>query len=151
MMGMLLLSYTELEIDVWRVVSVVTKSQRTATKLMFQLNSAEARSVVAKTLVYEECKKFELHNLCINAFGLFDSCRKIRNQYAHAYWDIDGPVLRSAKLELWARREDMESDPDFIHISVESLRNEHEKFTNAAQKFREAPLLDVSQSTPHSA
>ena len=85
----LLAGYGELEFFLHLNVSEVLGSQDMSARVLFRLRSEQQRIDVADSILRAPFEQQGLLGPYKDAHDAMQSCRKIRNQYAHCHWDLD--------------------------------------------------------------
>lgn len=129
--GRILLGYTELEIDFWRVLAVVLDDDQQATRLMFYPESNELHLASADAIIRKAMGDRGLSERYSNIYGELSSCRKIRNDYAHAYWNRkDDGCLQFVNLRSAARHYDgaVDDEKHMTDVTPSKLREQEQIF-----------------------
>jgi len=105
--GYLLVSYSELELEMCRCLSEMLHGDRMlAVTLMFRLRGEENRLQIIDAVLRPQFQTLQLLTEYDKIFSALKRVKDIRNQYAHCQWDHTKKkgVLRFAKLEDIAKR-----------------------------------------------
>jgi hypothetical protein len=100
-LGSMVLGYTELEFDFFNLLALSLKRDiGVAVRVMYRVRGEEQRIEVADALIRPAFTNAGLRDIYCEALSDLHHCRKIRNQYAHAQWDIfDKKGLRFVSFE----------------------------------------------------
>lgn len=136
--GRLVLGYTEIEIQLWRLLTAALGGDEDqATRIMFRPKNAETRILVADGILRKELQRVGLLERYRNALGELNSCRKTRNDLAHAYWDREDGTLIFARLEAAAKSKTGKIRAKLQPISIRYLREREGVFYRTHQKIGE--------------
>lgn len=119
--GRILLDYGELEIDLMNCVQVARKDLNAVFKTMFRTRGEKQRIEIADALGRAVYHALGLGTQFETMVADMQHCRKIRNQYAHAYWHNYGTHL--------------------CFVGLEDLARTHSKIDNLAN----VPMFEITQ------
>lgn len=131
--GRLLCTYTQLELDLMHCAQVVRDDFDTTLKIMFRTRGESQRIAVADAFGRHHYHGLKLGTQFEMAIGSMQHCLRIRNQYAHCIWWADNSGhLTFANLEEIAR--DNSPVNDFhsltsLHLDVPCLQTQEEFFS----------------------
>jgi hypothetical protein len=139
LVGRILVSYANLEIDLMNCVKVANDNLDTALKTMFRSRGETQRIQVADALGRQQFKDIGLTTEFEMAIGAMNICKNIRNQYAHCNWwdDLTGK-LAFASLEEISKSNDCITDLSGLttkHVDVALLTKQFEFFEYTSDLF----------------
>jgi hypothetical protein len=89
LVGAILSGYSVLEFWLAHCLrSALGDDPDTAIKVLFRIRGEEQRILIADALMRHKFASSALHGLYCEAIADLHFCRKIRNQYAHCYWEL---------------------------------------------------------------
>lgn len=137
--GRILVSYANLEIDLMHCVKAANDNLDTALKTMFRSRGETQRIQVADALCRQEFKNIGLGTEFEMAVGAMNVCKKIRNQYAHCNWwdDLTGN-LAFANLEEISKSNNVITDLNDLtakHVDVDLLTEQFVYFQYTSNLF----------------
>lgn len=126
--GMILSSYTSLEVDLMNAVKSVRSDLDTVLKVMYRPRGESKRVDVADALGFQAYKEINLGDEFKSAVSAMQCCMRIRNQYAHCiWWNDNSGSLAFSNLESLAKSDQRIFDLKSInirHVRLEILREQ---------------------------
>lgn len=139
MVGRILVSYANLEIDLMHCVKVVNDNLDVALKAMFRSRGETQRIQVADALGRQQYKNIGLGTEFEMAIGSMTICKNIRNQYAHCnWWDDRTGKLAFANLEEISKSNDSITNLSGLtakYVDVALLTEQFEFFEYTSDLF----------------
>jgi hypothetical protein len=137
--GRILVSYANLEIDLMHCVKVANDNLDTALKIMFRSRGETQRIQVADAMCRQQYKKNGLGTELEMAIGSMNICKNIRNQYAHSNWwdDLTGK-LAFANLEEISKSDDPITDLSGLtakYVDIDLLTEQFKFFEYTSDLF----------------
>jgi len=96
LVGAILSGYSLLEFNLAQILRVALQDDNTAVKLLYRTRGEEQRISIADAILREKFSATPLYNTYCEAVADVHWCRRIRNQYAHCYWELQGKLLGGA-------------------------------------------------------
>ena len=126
--GMILSSYTSLEVDLMNCVKSVRSDLDTVLKVMYRPRGETKRVEVADALGFQGYKEINLGEEFKAAITAMKYCVKIRNQYAHCiWWNDQSGNLAFSNLESLAKSDEKIYDlkgMNIRHVQSEILQDQ---------------------------
>lgn len=97
--GRILSSYGELEFELARCTAAALNDEDAAYKALFRMRGEEARIQVADAMMRQKFIAAGLENPYAETISGMSKCRKLRNNYAHCHWIVEGYVLCFVEME----------------------------------------------------
>lgn len=128
--GMILSSYTSLEVDLMNCVKSVRSDLDTVLKVMYRSRGEGNRIEIADALGFQAYKEMNLGNEFKDAITAIKYCVKIRNQYAHCIWwnDYSGHLAFS-NIETLAKSNQKITDLKNMNICHVDLNILHDQLS----------------------
>ncbi|MCB2046757.1 MAG: hypothetical protein KDE32_00865 [Novosphingobium sp.] len=114
-----LISYAELAIDI---------SVDDAARLLYRMRSEADRLNIADAILHQYFKRVGLQGPYAQFLGAIRHCKAIRNQYAHAVWDMRDEYLAFASLDEPARTKEGTTYVPFAPIDLPTLEKQWDFF-----------------------
>lgn len=126
--GMILSSYTSLEVDLMNTVKSVRSDLDTVLKVLYRSRGESNRIEIADALGFQAYKEMNLGDEFKDAIIAIKHCVKIRNQYAHCIWwnDYSG-YLAFSNIETLAKSNQKITDlknMNICHVRLNILQDQ---------------------------
>jgi hypothetical protein len=99
LVGKMVVAYGDLEFSVLSILGSVLDDPDMAVRTLYRLRSETNRVMVFEALSSKSFHDLGLGDELQTAMAALETCKKIRNQYAHCHWDADSGQLYFVNLE----------------------------------------------------
>ena len=126
--GKMVVGYGELEMDWLTCLEAVFGNFKTAARVMYRLRTEANRFDVGDAVLKPYYEKLDMSADYDQAYGVFNRCKKIRNNHAHCHWADSAGNLFYTIFEDAVKSRGDDSSLSFFHVDLKLLQKQLDLF-----------------------